>query len=386
MPYQSLVSTNRFEENKSYTICGAIDPRTNKRITLSQAIKDGIIDAKNGTYVNIKTGEAISINHAIETNQVLTEPTSASHPIQQQQQQQQQTIPVVKREIITLNIEYVKDPRTDRNLTVSEAIHIGLLDRQSLNYHHPLTNESLSLNKAYQKGYIIGYYTDSYQQTVKHQQTTSISQSQQQSFFIISVFDPVNNRSMTLDQAIKSGLFDYNRAVYIHPITKEIINITDSVRKGLIDAQIYENGNEPMQTRQSIDTNLPIGDFGIDKRVTSMRTKFNADGTSILQIDIESTMPTRGVYEIDEIEELNNRDSAVKFSTTGSSAKTFSQTSEFRQVVDINSVHRVNRESSDNQRQVIQIIQPINNIKQEKNVVVHQISKEFGLNLDSKRV
>ncbi len=61
LPFQSLVSTNRFEENKSYTISGAIDPRTGLRISLSQAVKDGIIDAKNGTYINIKTGETISI-------------------------------------------------------------------------------------------------------------------------------------------------------------------------------------------------------------------------------------------------------------------------------------------------------------------------------------
>jgi hypothetical protein len=40
-----------------------------------------------------------------------------------------------------------------------------LLDRQSLSYTNPLSNECLSLSKAYQKGYVIGHYTDSYIQT-----------------------------------------------------------------------------------------------------------------------------------------------------------------------------------------------------------------------------
>jgi len=374
LPFQSLVSTNRFEENKSYTISGAIDPRTGLRISLSQAVKDGIIDAKNGTYINIKTGETISINRAIELNLVLTNDhqiPSANGNSSKLIQQHLHTAPLVKREVITLNIEYVKDPRNDRNLTVSEAIQMGLLDRQSLSYHHPMTGECLSLNRAYQMGYIVGYYTDHQQHTIKQQQTTSITQ-HQQSFFIISVFDPVNNRSMTLDQAIQCGLFDYNRAVYIHPVTNESINIGDSVRKGLIDAQIYDN---VMDEPPRMEAKLPIGDFGIDKRVTSMRTKFNADGTSILQIDIESTMPTSGVYEVDEIVE------------EGSMNKSFNthhhaSTSEFRQVVDINSVHRVT--DPNQQRQVIQIVQPINNLKQEKSVVVHQVNKEFGM--DSKRV
>lgn len=373
IPYQSLVSTNRFEENKSYTISGAIDSRTGKRVTLSQAIKEGIIDAKNGSYINLKTNEAISLNKAIEANLVLTEQASNNGSIHPP--------PPInnKREIITLNIESVKDPRNDQNLTVSEAIYLGLLDKQTLSYYHPISNECLSLNKAYQKGYIIGYYTDAYQHT------TTIKQQQQQpqSFFIISVFDPVNNRSMTLDQAIQCGLFDYSRALYIHPITKELFGINDSVRKGLIDAQIYEPQQQQQQSsKQNVETSLPIGDFGIDKRITSMRTKFNADGSSVLQIDIESTMPTRGLYEIDEIE-VNTGHAAT---STASSHQTYSS-SEFRQVVDINSVHRVNRDPAEvnrQQQQLIQIVQPIHNIKQEKSVVYQQINKEF--NLDSKRV
>ncbi len=56
-PNQCLLSSNRFEENRTYTICGAIDLRNGKKLSLSQAIKEGVIDSKNGTYVNLKTGK-----------------------------------------------------------------------------------------------------------------------------------------------------------------------------------------------------------------------------------------------------------------------------------------------------------------------------------------
>ena len=75
-----------------------------------------------------------------------------------------------------------------------------------------------------------------------------------------------------------------------------------------------------------------------------MRTKFNKDGTSVLQIDIESTKPTRGIYEVDEIEEftVNEPTSPHDSNETNSS----NGTNEFRQVIDINSVHTVKETSS----------------------------------------
>ncbi len=38
-----------------------------------------------------------------------------------------------------------------------------------------------------------------------------------------------------------------------------------------------------------------------------MRTKFNKDGTSILQVEIESLKPTQGVYELDEVDDFSTR-------------------------------------------------------------------------------
>ena len=263
IPFQTLVSSNRFEENRTYTICGAIDPRTNKKIGLSQAMRDGIIDPKSGNYVNILTGEVVPINNAIEAKLVLTEAPN-SNPALASTPTPVDSKPKLKREVKTLNIEYVKDLRTGRNVGVHEAIKNGLLDRQSLNYNNPLNGESLSLNKAYEKGYIIGHYTDLYGEnstfTYMQQKFVDQTEKEEKTYFIIDLYDPTTSRRLTLDQAMQIGIFDHSRGVYIHPSTKEVISIGDAVRKGLINAKICDNLTDERSSR--IENRLPIGDFG----------------------------------------------------------------------------------------------------------------------------
>ncbi len=286
----SLVSTNRFHENRTYTICGAIDPRTHKPIGLSQAMRDGIINTQNGTYVNICTNETMTLNVAIEKGLVLTElktlddkkPSNINMP------------PTVKREIKTLSIEFVLDPRTNRKVTVTEAMHNGLLDRQTLFYRHPITNETFTLNRAYDKGFIIGHYTDSYFNQKKTITTTKTLRTDEKSYFIISILDPRTNKSLNLEQAISMGLYDYTNALYINPINKEILHIHDAIQCGFVEAKISETLHDGHDEQGFYDKRLPVGDFGIDKSIRSMRTKFNTDGSSVLLIDIESTKPTRG--------------------------------------------------------------------------------------------
>lgn len=380
LPNQSLLSSNRFEENRTYTICGAIDLRTGKKLTLSQAIREGVIDSKNGTYVNLGTGETLSINKAIDANLVLTELGEPSKAIKAQPQ------PEPQRDIRTLNIEFVKDLRNDCEISVSEAMQRGLLDRQSLSYTNPLSHECLSLNKAYQKGYIIGHYTDSFvnenhHHTEHHHQQNNMSSSStshfhNQQYLIISVFDPVTQKSMSLDQAVHLGLFDHMNSVYIHPQTGELIQLNDAVRRGFVDAQIFEDESEGVDaTTKRYDSRLPVDAFGIDKRITCMRTKFNKDGSSVLQVEIESLKPTRGIYEMDEVED---------FSSSSSKEVRTSSRQEFRQVVDINSVQKIKPEIDESQLQPL--IQPVNNIKHEKIHNVQQIDKEFGAHLDTQRV
>ena len=128
-------------------------------------------------------------------------------------------------------------------------------------------------------------------------------------------------------------------------------------------------------TTKRYDSRLPVDAFGNDKRITCMRTKFNRDGTSVLQVEIESLKPTQGIYEMDEVED---------FSSSSNSEVRSSSRQEFRQVIDINSVQKIKPEIDESQ--LMPLIEPINNIRHEKVHNVQQIDKEFGAHLDTQRV
>jgi hypothetical protein len=217
--YHQLVSTNRFEENKTFTIRGAIDTKANmKELNLKQAINQGILDVKTGKFLNTKTGETMSINKAIELNLVLTDSSSTDYNnnnnqqvIKQKNGEHQQNNN--NKEIRTLSIELIKDPRTGREISVGEAIKLGLFNSQTLTYYNPLTNEYFNLNRAYEKGFILGHYN-----VINNSSNNNSSQKHeekiQKSYFIVDVLDPSTNRVLNLDQAIKEGLFDYKQGKY----------------------------------------------------------------------------------------------------------------------------------------------------------------------------
>ena len=74
-----LVSSNKFEENKSFVILGAVDTREpGRELSLGEAIARGLIDTKSGTYVCMATGERMSLNKAIDKRLVLVDQRSHS--------------------------------------------------------------------------------------------------------------------------------------------------------------------------------------------------------------------------------------------------------------------------------------------------------------------
>ncbi len=151
----------------------------------------------------------------------------------------------------------------------------------------------------------------------------------------------------------------------MHPLTGEDVSLNDAVRRGFVDAQIFEDQSEGFADTETkrFDARLPVAAFGIDKRITCMRTKFNKDGTSLLQVEIESLRPTRGIYEMDEVDDFSS--GSMQSSTTRSA------THEYRQVVDINSVHHIKEAPS------VSFIEPVvqSTVRTERNFQLKQADR-----------
>jgi hypothetical protein len=154
---------------------------------------------------------------------------------------------------------------------------------------------------------------------------------------------------------------NFFKGIYIHPITKEIFSLNEAIHKGYVNTNENSTSNNKKQQ-------IPHGDFGIDKKVKSIRTKFNRDGTSVLQIDIESTKPSKGIFEIDEIEEFTLNQHLEQ--------------QQERQVIDINSVNRVNQRCPS----PLKIEEMEVNLKHEKATSVQEFNKVLGADLTIKRI
>ena len=52
------------------------------------------------------------------------------------------------------NVEHVRDPRTHKIITYDAACKLGLIDKSNKTFHNPITNQTLSLSEAAQRGFI----------------------------------------------------------------------------------------------------------------------------------------------------------------------------------------------------------------------------------------
>ncbi len=157
-----------------------------------------------------------------------------------------------------------------------------------------------------------------------------------------------------------------------------MLTIHEAIQQGLINTTSSESTEHGQNSHRNPQLRIPVGDFGIDKHVKSIRTKFNKDGTSVLQIDIESTKPTKGIFEIDEIEEftLNQKlpghhQSSIEIDTDS-----------IRQVVDINSVQTVRQAVSPSQR--LELLEY--NFKKDREQRVYETERELGSELSIQRI
>jgi len=52
------------------------------------------------------------------------------------------------------NIEHVRDPRTHKTISYDAACKLGLIDSNAKTFHNPVTNQTVSLQEAAEKGFV----------------------------------------------------------------------------------------------------------------------------------------------------------------------------------------------------------------------------------------
>ena len=221
-------------EKKSFTIESVVDPRTGKRLPVSEAVKKGLLNLQTGTFLNPKTGDKMSIPDAIEKGFIKADSSTS--------------IGVSGSEGLVSNVQLdlgtktyavktVVDTKTGQDLSVTEAVKKGLLDQAMCKYLDQHTGETMSMTDAIKKGYVVVE-----EQAQMAPLLTSVSR---ESMTVKSVVDPRSGKEILLPEAIRKGLFDPEKGEVVNALTGQAVPLELAVTQGLAKVESSSTQKKP---------------------------------------------------------------------------------------------------------------------------------------------
>ncbi|CAF4657430.1 unnamed protein product, partial [Rotaria sp. Silwood1] len=221
-----VISTSLIRETRSYHLLGVRDYLNNKELTVQEAIRLGILDKQNGQYINRKTNEILSISEAIAQGHIRAQPLPVESTTNQD------TLTTNKRgtvkETKTYTLKSAIHPKTRQEIPIRLAIDEGIIDHAKGYYVNSVTGENLPISVAIERGLIFTELID--QHSKRYRKTLIIEQ----------VIDPVTNRRLGVNEAIKIGLLNSNITTYYHSVTQKQMTILEAYEQGLIIGKFHD--------------------------------------------------------------------------------------------------------------------------------------------------
>merc|ERR1712226_1504803 len=145
------ITTSEQEEKRTFVITGVMDPRTDEEISLDKAVMLGVIDQATGSYVNPATGESLPIPVAMNAGRIKVEFTTTKKSVEKRRDIGLITIKTYK-ESRPYTVKAVVDAKTEKELSIDEAISAGILDQKNARYKNTETGDMMSLGDALDSG------------------------------------------------------------------------------------------------------------------------------------------------------------------------------------------------------------------------------------------
>lgn len=246
---------NIISKTESLVISSVYDHRANTYIDPNSAIKKRILDPYHGLYLNNLTQESISIDDAMNKNLIIVEQqSSTTHPHNDKYVISTSLI----RETRSYHLLGVRDYVNDKELSVQEAIRLGILDKQNGQYINKKTNQIFSISEAIAQGHIRAQPlpVESSSTTTNTQETVGVSNGKRgtvketKTYTLKSAIHPRTNKEIPIRQAIDEGIIDHAKGFYVNNITGENLPISVAIEKGLIFTELMDQPH----SRRSIRT------------------------------------------------------------------------------------------------------------------------------------
>ena len=233
---KGYIKANEVEENeeeevvltasvfkKHLEIFGVIDTRTKEEVSMSEALKRGLLDQQLCTYTNLKTGQEITIEEAIKQGLVITA--------------KRETTPgpvAIAEQIQSYAIKSVIDPRTGEEIPIAEAVRHKIIDKAKGEFLDLKTEETIPISKAIQKGLVITDTIEGSLGKVKVMPITTV-------YSLKQAKDPSSGQYYDIEEAELRGLISRTEGVYVDPTTGQRIPIKQAITGGLITATQLED-------------------------------------------------------------------------------------------------------------------------------------------------
>ena len=203
------------------TVESAIDPRTGEEINTAEATKRGLLDLDRGVYVNLKTGETMSIQEAVDMG-FLKEQGTKPH-----------------RQTKSYTVTGAIDPDTNTMVSVGCAIEKGVIDQangQYIGVDERGQPQPISISEAIKQGLVLAEPSSVSTTDVKTSGPKYIQVTK--TFTILGVIDPVSKDEIPVSEGISRGIIDQSKGHYMNPSTGEKMLLVEAIGQGLIIAEI----------------------------------------------------------------------------------------------------------------------------------------------------
>lgn len=223
-----------------------LSSKTEKYVTLREAIERPLVDRNLGNMVDPKSGkkvpffEAIKLGWIIEMEHVAEE-ERLSLTLQE----------AIEAGICDPNSGGLRDPRSGESLTLATAVETGLIDADSISIRNPTTDEILPFSEAVETGIV-----DLNRGVIVNVETRT--EIDIKVAFLKGFVVPGPRKPISLEAVIRKGMYDPQSGSIKDRFTQQQIDIEEAVRRGIVDAFITECQDTAAGSFMSLDDALTI--------------------------------------------------------------------------------------------------------------------------------
>lgn len=229
---EQLTSTSQ-EEKKRYVIRSVKDPRSGTSISLKEAIEQGIMNMKQGLYVNPDTKETKAIAIALNEDQIQVDYMTKTRSTPKTEALGLITIRD-RTESRKYTITAVIDATTAERVDLSEAKKRGIVDENATSYIINTSGETISMDDAVETGWVLVEY-ESDEGAVEETEVRS------RTYAIRAVVDQRLKKRVPFIDAVQRKLVDRETGNYYNNLTGETVHVIEAIRRGFLKGKLIED-------------------------------------------------------------------------------------------------------------------------------------------------